>query len=138
MPLSLVPSLVQAHALEERYCCVLSRTQRLIESGKYARRLKAMYQEAEKEIRTWHYEEPPHYLKLRSQSDSLLYLFGDADTQRSIRDFYMNDGKKLVETHASAEIELVDITLIVQIFTGFKALGYKVGPKALKKAIKPA
>jgi hypothetical protein len=134
----LEPALVVRQSFEVRYCCVLRRTERLIESGKYVRGLKKMYEAAETEIRTWHYEKPPYHLELRSQADSLLYLFGDDDTQRSIRDFYGNDGKKLVETHTSAEIQLVDIALIVQIFTRLKEIGYKVSPKALKQAIKPA
>ena len=109
----------QAFALEERYCCVLQRVERLIESNQYVRGLKMLYQAAEEAIK-------PYDLELRSQGDSLFYAFGDRDTRLAIRNYYIGKGKKLVETHSASEIDLLDATLTLQIFDQFKRMGYKI------------
>ena len=114
--------LVQAFALEERYCCVLQRVERLIESNQYVRGLKMLYQAAEKAIE-------PYDLELRSKGDSLFYAFGDRDTRLAIRTYYIGKGKKLVETHSASEINLLDATLALQIFDQFRRLGYKITKK---------
>ena len=111
--------LVQAFALEERYCCVLQRVEKLIESNQYVRGLKMLYQAAEEAIK-------PYDLELRSQGDSLFYAFGDRDTRLAIRNYYIGKGKKLVETHSASEIDLLDATLTLQIFDQFKRMGYKI------------
>ena len=121
MQLQLVQTaqLVQAHALEERYCCVLHRVERLVESGQYVRGLKMLYHAAEEAIE-------PYGLELRSKGDHLFYAFGDGETRRAIRDYYKDKGKKLVETHSTSEIGLLDAMLILQIFDQFRRLGYRI------------
>ena len=45
---------------------------------------------------------------MRSKGDSLLYAFGDEETRRAIRDYYTDKGKKLVDTHSTSEIDILD------------------------------
>ena len=110
---------VQNFSLEERYCCVLHRVEKLVESGQYVRGLKMLYRAAEKAIESYS-------LKLRSKGDSLLYAFGDGKTRRAIRDYYTDKGKKLVDTHSTSEIDILDAALILQIFDQFRQMGYRL------------
>ena len=137
MPMRLACSPIIAPAFEERFCCVLRRTERLIDSGKYVRGLKALYRAAEKDTGKFDYKdlEGVDLFKLRSRGDSLLYLFGDNETQQAIFDFCTGEGKKLVETHSEPEIELIDLALIVRVFDSLQSYGYKVKPEAIIKAI---
>ena len=130
--------MVSTFALEERYCCVLHRVERLVESGQYVRGLKRLYHSAEEAIE-------PYSLKLRSKGDSLFYAFGDGETRRAIRDYYADNGKKLVETHSTSEIDLLDAALILQIFDQFRVMGYwmtasRVAPylKTIPQRLDPA
>ena len=130
--------LVQAFSLEERYCCVLHRVERLVESGQYVRGLKMLYHAAEE-------ASEPYGLELRSKGDSLFYAFGDGETRRAIRDYYTDKGKKLVETHSTSEIDLLDAALILQIFDQFRVMGYwmtasRVAPylKTIPQRLNPA
>ena len=119
----------QRLALEEGYSCVLRRTERLCLSGKYVHGLKALCRQAEAAI-------APHRLALRSRGDSLLYLAGASDTRQSMRDYYHGTGKRLVETHSTPQIDLIDIALILEILVALKAYGYQVSKAAIKANLK--